>query len=97
MAKESSIYTVMWYPRLSQYAVHKMDKDWELITTYVVYRGSTPERNSCNCFAASKPTCRHREMVKLFEKEQKVNSREAYEYDKKRWIPSPTPGGAVNE
>lgn len=40
----------------------------------------------CQCPAGSKPTCRHRQMLRLFQAEQRVDSPYIYHYDKKKWL-----------
>ncbi len=40
---------------------------------------------NCACFAASKETCRHREMVKLFAQHDRADKGWFYEYDAGVW------------
>jgi hypothetical protein len=40
----------------------------------------------CTCFAGSKPTCRHRQMVRVFQAENRIDSGWMYNFDKKQWF-----------
>jgi hypothetical protein len=39
----------------------------------------------CNCFAGHR-WCRHKQMVVIFQKEARVNSRYLYSFDKQKWL-----------
>lgn len=41
---------------------------------------------TCTCFAATRSTCRHREMVLIFEDAKRLNTGALYNYDKKKWV-----------
>lgn len=79
-----NIYTVL-SGTTENWTVTKMDRDWEVEDTYYVSK----HVSVCSCFAGSKSTCRHRQLVDIFVAEQKVDSREAYDFDKQRWVPRP--------
>lgn len=79
-----NIYTVL-SGTPENWTVVKMDREFEHEDTYYVSK----HVSVCSCFAGSKSTCRHREMVSIFQAENKVDSREAYDYDKKRWVQKP--------
>jgi hypothetical protein len=40
----------------------------------------------CECPAATKSTCRHRELVHIFTKSRKVGSNKKYDYDNLKWV-----------
>lgn len=79
------IYTV--YDKPESFEVVKMDHDFEHIETYHVSK--VPGANVCTCFAGNKDTCRHRQMVEIFREAGKLDSREAYNYDKHKWVTRP--------
>lgn len=45
----------------------------------------------CTCFAGSKPTCRHRQMLRLFQAEDRVGKGWLYHFDNKQWYPPQNP------
>jgi len=79
-----NIYTVL-SGTTENWTVTKMDRDFEVEDTYYVSK----HVSVCSCFAGSKSTCRHRQLVDIFSAENKIDSREAYDFDKKRWVPRP--------
>lgn len=71
--------------------VHKVDMDFEKSgDVYSVSRvgGSL----NCSCFAGSKSTCRHREMLPEFLAEEAVDTNKWWWHDKRKWIKGPTHG-----
>jgi hypothetical protein len=42
-------------------------------------------RLHCECFAANKPTCRHRDMIPLFVTKRAVDSLKFYCYETQQW------------
>jgi len=74
------------------YRVVKMEADFEPVETYEVSQSGGYLH--CTCYAGNKPTCRHRAMVELYEKNNLVDSRRAYQFDKQRWVDMPK-GGEV--
>jgi len=90
------IYTVFSNPDMNSWRVAKMDRDWHIEETYIVTKvsweipGTLPkEIRLCTCFAGSKDTCRHRQMVTIFEEEKCIDSRRAYNFDQAKWIDPP--------
>jgi len=79
-----NIYTVL-SGTTENWTVVKMDRDWEVEDTYYISK----HVNVCSCFAGSKDTCRHRQMLSIFQVENKVDSREAYDFDKQKWVEKP--------
>ena len=76
---------------LETWSIIKFDRDHDLEGTYIVskiYSPSAPGGSIllCDCFASNKPTCRHREMIKIFLSDNAVDSGRTYDYDKKRWF-----------
>jgi len=70
-----------------EYAVTKFDKMGGEADVYRVVRSTFGEE--CTCKAANRHTCRHREMVNVFLKAERVNGNWRYNYDEKveanRW------------
>lgn len=69
-----------------EYEVLKFDKDFEYEGKYLV----TKDLRGCDCFASHRATCRHRDLVRLFCAEGKINSGEMYDFDKQRWFAKPS-------
>lgn len=63
------------------FSVIIMDKDHEIQSKRYEIHGST-----CDCWAGLK-WCRHKQMLAMFQKEDKVDSNEYYNCDKKKWLP----------
>lgn len=81
------IYTVVQANNL--FEVKKFDKDFNFLQQYFVTElGADSANMICTCPAGAKPTCRHRQMVRLFEAEGKLNTGEFYHFDKKKWLPA---------
>ncbi len=83
------IYTVLSGTDMN-WDVVKMERDFEPIETYHVSK----HVSVCSCYAGSKDTCRHRQLIGIFETAQAINSRRAYDFDKGKWI-DPPKGGEV--
>jgi hypothetical protein len=67
------------------FSVLKYDALGEATGVYTVM--SSPNGFQCDCPAASRGTCRHREMVQLFKHEGFVdNPHVRYNYDNPEWI-----------
>jgi hypothetical protein len=72
----------------SHFVVQKLDKDYNATGHYTV---SIAEANNekflfCDCYAGSKETCRHREMLRIFDKAKEIDSGRAYWFDKNIWF-----------
>ena len=39
----------------------------------------------CDCPAGHRPHCRHRDMLKIFQRRKAINTNEFYDFDLKRW------------
>jgi hypothetical protein len=78
------IYTVMSGNEMN-WDVIKMERDFEHVETYHISK----HVSVCSCYAGSKPTCRHRELLSIFKMEDAIDSRRAYDYDKAKWIEPP--------
>jgi len=79
-----NIYTVLTGTP-ENWAVTKMTRDWEVEDTYYVNKTVSV----CSCFAGSKPTCRHRQLVGIFQDANAIDSRRAYDFDRGKWIDPP--------
>ena len=44
----------------------------------------------CSCFQASRPTCRHRDMIERFITAQAIDTGRFYDYDGQQWLPALT-------
>lgn len=60
-----------------------VEKDINKSTSYNVAQSGN--ELICTCFAGNKSTCRHREMVKLFQTNQAIDSGAMYQWDTKTW------------
>jgi len=84
--KPQTLYTVKKgssNPDAVVFTVSKLSEDFEVLALYSI----AEHRQSlvCNC-PAHKPWCRHCEILRLFQGEQRVNSGWMYNYDQKTWI-----------
>ncbi len=66
------------------YRIVKFDEDFNAIAIYEMklWRG----RVDCACFQANKSTCRHREMVTLFNQHNRADKGWFYRYDTGKWL-----------
>ncbi len=81
---KQNIYTVL-SGTPENWTCVKMDRDFNEEDTYYISK----HVSVCSCYAGSKSTCRHRELVSIFQMENRVDSREAFDFDKKRWVQRP--------
>ena len=58
----------------------KWDDDLNVLETYDV------SHQGCSCPAGSRPTCRHRQMLQLFQDMKRVDTNWFYNFDYKAWI-----------
>lgn len=65
------------------FRVVKFDK-WFNVTRVYELR-STRVSLSCSCFQAKQPDCRHRKIVRLFERKKFINLGWFYDYDRGTW------------
>lgn len=79
-----NIYTVL-SGTSENWSCVKMNRDWEVEDTYYISK----HVSVCSCFAGSRSTCRHRQILSIFLAEGKVDSREAYDFDKQKWVQRP--------
>lgn len=70
------------------YAVIKCDEDYNQEEQYFV--SEVGNEMICTCFAGGRPTCRHRQMLRKFQAEERVGQRWYYQFDKQKWIPPVT-------
>lgn len=72
----------------STYSVAKFDSDLMLDGElyHVSEIGPGGANMVCTCPAGGRPTCRHRQMLRLFQAENRVNSGWFYHFDKKQWV-----------
>lgn len=71
------------------FEVKKFDEDFNYLQTYhATEMGQNDANMICSCPAGSKPTCRHRQMARIFEAEEKLGTGEFYHFDKKKWYPA---------
>ncbi len=66
------------------FRVVKFDEDHSVLTAYEL----EVRRNwvRCQCFAANRETCRHREMLKLFVQHDRVDKGWFYEWNTGKWV-----------
>lgn len=77
MAKGDT-YSVHRYS--DQFAVTKFDKLGGEASVYFVSQG---DHDECTCYASNKPDCRHRQMVRVFQEAERVDTNWRYNYDEK--------------
>jgi hypothetical protein len=63
----------------SEFVVTKFDDDLNVESSYLLL--STPEGLVCECPAGVRPSCRHRDMLPLFVKYNRVNSNWVLDWD----------------
>jgi hypothetical protein len=74
-----------WYTFLSDpkdpnhFTCYVVDKDLDKVKQYEI-NGSI-----CDCWAGNK-WCRHKKMLVMFKQEQRINSRQYYNFDKEKWM-----------
>lgn len=85
--KPQILYTIKSMSVPNQYQISKMSKDLEVLAAYVIRE----EGHSliCTC-PARKPWCKHCEILRLFQAEQKINLGWFLDFDTKEWIPPVT-------
>lgn len=64
----------------------KWDDDLNVEAIYDMKQ--TSRATHCSCFQSNKPSCRHREMLKVFQAKKAVNKGRFYDFDHKRWYPA---------
>ena len=77
-----SIYAVKSGETFDHYIVIKFDHDYNYEGNYNV----NPYKETCDCPAQVRDDCRHRQMVRKFRLEAKVDRGWAYDYDNDQWI-----------
>jgi hypothetical protein len=96
-------YTIRSMPRelgesvLASWKCIKFDRDHEVEGIYVInkiYSPTAPNASilTCGCFAGNKETCRHRQMVEVFDVTHRIDSGWTFDFDKKRWYEPLTNG-----
>lgn len=85
MPKEVILYTVRSGKNPGAFVCLKMTEDLEPKATYYVSEAG-PSGLVCNC-PAYKPWCRHMDILRVFQAEERVDSGYLYNLDKKTWIP----------
>lgn len=90
MAKDS-LYTVrQTLPGDVVFEVLKFTKNLDHEATY--YISDLPNGAMiCNCPAGNKPTCRHQQMLRKFQAEERVNKGYFFNHDKDKWLPPNNP------
>lgn len=78
-----SLYTIWPTKEPKSFRISKMSMDLDALETYFISEvGNTM---ICACPAGGRATCRHREMLRLFQGLNKVGSGEFYQYDSELW------------
>lgn len=85
---KKSLYTIRATSD-STYSITKLDEDLnpEGEIYHISELGPTGADMICTCPAGAKPTCRHRQMLRLFQAEDRIDKGWLYHFDKKQWIP----------
>jgi hypothetical protein len=85
MPKAHSMYNVRLGKNPGAYVVHKVSEDFEPLDTYYISESSGGGL-TCTC-PAHKPWCRHMDVLRKFQAEERVNTTWHYIFDTKTWIP----------
>ena len=83
------IYTIWAMKEPTAFRVSKFDMDYNAIEQY--YVNELPGNHGamvCSCPAKTRHTCRHREMLRIFQAEDRISSGMFYNYDTKKWYPA---------
>ena len=87
---KQALYGITDGPNPQSYKCTKVEND-KVETYYISEAGARGQNLVCTCFAGNKPTCRHRQMLRLFQAEDKIGKGWLYHFDKKEWIEPQTP------
>jgi hypothetical protein len=89
MPKATSIYTVRTGKEPEWFTVSKMSQDYEPQAIYNIQEVKGGGMH-CDC-PAHKPWCRHMDVLRKFQAEERVNSGWFFNHDLNKWIePIPT-------
>lgn len=100
MTKDLTLYTIYKIPssetnhienginRVLRYRCYVLDEDFTPLRSYLIYetRHRGKIRLVCECTSGMNEHCRHRDMLSMFIKQRKVNSRAMFCYDLKCWM-----------
>lgn len=67
------------------FRIVKWDEDLNIQNIYQLYPGRGGMYH-CQCFQGGKPSCRHREMLKVFLYYEKVDSTTFLDFDRNFWV-----------
>ena len=82
MARKAEVYTIRTTPQ--GWLITKFDEDTEVLTFYTLQQRRNWVR--CECWAATKHTCRHREMLRLFQEAGRIDKGWLYNWTTQEWI-----------
>lgn len=85
MAKQQIIYSVNKGKNVGAFVVGKLTEEFEVLATYYISE-SEAGGLTCSC-PARKDWCRHCEILRKFQAEEKVGSGWFYNFDKGAWLP----------
>lgn len=85
MSKPVIFYTCQAGKNVGAYVVGKLTDDFEVLATYYIDE-SEAGGLTCNC-PARKPWCRHCEILRKFQAEEKVGLGWFFNFDADQWIP----------
>lgn len=85
MAKPVVLYAVKTGKNPQSFVIGKLDEDFNVLANYYIEEGNGGAL-SCNC-PAHKPWCRHCDILRKFQAEERVNTTWMYDWDNNKWFP----------
>lgn len=69
-----------------QFQLAKMSEELEVLAVYTLTETKVGSALHCDC-PAHKPWCRHCDMLRKFQAEERVNTGWMYRFEKNEWVP----------
>lgn len=85
MAK-THVYTCKSGTKPNQFLIAKMSEDLEVLATYTLTETRAGGALHCDC-PAHKPWCRHCDMLRKFQAEERVDTGWMWRHEKNEWVP----------
>lgn len=85
MPKPVTLYAVKTGQNPGAFVVGKLDEDFNVLANYYIDEGAGGAL-TCNC-PAHKPWCRHCDILRKFQAEERVNTTWMYDFDNNKWFP----------
>lgn len=78
-----SLYTIWPTSDSHNFRVSKFDEDLDAVESYNIAEVGTSML--CTCPAGGRHTCRHRQMLRIFQGLERIGSGLFYQFDTKKW------------